>query len=201
MGLKVLDLVPDEFYRIEFDGEYGRMRELVFQHKDSEGTDRYPQDKDRPNTHAYVVKEIDNDGHKEFKRNSTPFITGRKCRPATILEKKWLQECMSQNKYVEKPSIIHFEDLIKEKNKMDWYVNIVGLEDTSDDRLMSNFTSDFEFIGFSRINGGPIFKLKENGQTEKYWQENVMSKINEIGGMVNMISHLPDHITEEQMPR
>jgi hypothetical protein len=29
---------------------------------------------------------------------------------------------------------------------MDWYINIVGLEDTADDRLMGSFASDFQFL-------------------------------------------------------
>lgn len=86
--------------------------------------------------------------------------------------------------------------LQKVGNAMDiqWYVNIVGLKDTADERLMENFTSDFSFVGFSKANGGPIFKLKDNNQTEKYWQEEVISKINEIGGMINMVSDLSKHI-------
>lgn len=83
-----------------------------------------------------------------------------------------------------------FENLAKSGNilTMTWYANIVGLEDPADDRLMMNFTSDFEFVGFSKQNKGPIFKIKNTGQSETYWYENVISKITEMGGMIKMIS-------------
>lgn len=81
------------------------------------------------------------------------------------------------------------------KNEI-WYANVVGLEDPADDRLMSNFADDLSFVGFSKINKGPIFKIKENGQTEGHWYKNVISKISEIGGLINMVSDLSEHIDE-----
>jgi hypothetical protein len=64
------------------------------------------------------------------------------------------------------------------------YVNIAGLEDPTDERLMGDFTSDFEFIGVHEEK--PLFKVKDNDQSEAYWLE-VQNKIKEIGGTVHVI--------------
>ena len=63
-----------------------------------------------------------------------------------------------------------------------FYIGVNNLEDTSDDRIMMNYMDDLSFVGFSRINGSPIFKLMYRGQTEDHWQ-GIMREINEIGNV------------------
>lgn len=76
------------------------------------------------------------------------------------------------------------------------HINVIGLEDPADDRLMSSYTDDLSFIGFSRINGGAVFKLKERDQTEFHWQT-MIQDIGTIGGMVQTIHDVNDHIIDE----
>ena len=100
-----------------------------------------------------------------------------------VLEKPvpalFIQEFQSTNWY---NSLVNF-----------MYLNIVGLEDNADERIMMNFTGDLEFIDFSKQNGGPIFRIKDRGQSEAYWQKEVIEKISAIGGMTNMITDLSLH--------
>lgn len=207
MELKVKDLIPGEFYFIEFgnDSSIEVEKELVFQHKDGLGTEQYPNDKDRPNAFCYVSRDksaISGGSFVKPKPKCTPWITERKCREATPLEKAWLKSCVAADRFVEKPvnDVFFRTDWVVDKHgkNMDWYINIVGLEDVADERIMGNFSDDFKFIGFSKMTNGPVFKLKENGQSAEYW-ENVIGEINRTGGLVMMISNLPDHIEEEQM--
>lgn len=311
-SLKVEDLVPGEIYHCHemLDDADGIQKDLEIVFKFKEHTD----DKDRAHSHYYVstithVTES-SDVTETFRKDSnnkgkihecTPWITGRNCRPANLLEKQWLMRSVMEDKFTKKPikmteqfspinkpqselvvedfyqgqmfvgeidhagsgykpakgkitleggqiflcqdtakgdtcsnrqgynysyGLIYYGKLqldttmhgvnvrnlqIQSKTPsfenatkildLTWYANIVGLEDPADDRLMMNFTSDFEFVGFSKQTKGPIFKIKNTGQTEAYWYENVISKITEMGGMIKMISEqeLLSHFDEKTL--
>lgn len=77
------------------------------------------------------------------------------------------------------------------------YVRITGLEDQADPRVIMNYADVYEFVDFSRIDGNPIFKIKDvDIMVEKRW-ETVFDEIRELGGSIETLSkhkildHLP----------
>jgi hypothetical protein len=97
LDLTIDDLVPGQFYHIEFSSDEGdpqTARHLVFQYKENSG------DKDRPVAHAYAWHEPFRPEYKKYAAGdaATPWITGRKCRAATKEEADWLTRCMLEKK-------------------------------------------------------------------------------------------------------
>lgn len=66
---------------------------------------------------------------------------------------------------------------------MNKFIKIDDLEDKSDERLFNNFASDLSFLGFSKIDGNPIFSINEDSE-EIHLIQNVFTPISKIGGNI-----------------
>ena len=64
------------------------------------------------------------------------------------------------------------------------FIKIDNLEDKSDERLFNNFASDLSFLGFSNIDGNPIFKVNQDAE-EDYLHKNIFWPIASIGGTIS----------------
>lgn len=80
------------------------------------------------------------------------------------------------------------------KNLASHYINVIKLDDPADDKIMSEFTSALAFEGFSRLNGGAIFKVKEFDDEYSKFIDTVI----ELGGEVELVE-LGDHIQQPEI--
>lgn len=65
------------------------------------------------------------------------------------------------------------------------FLNVTGLEDNADERLMMSNTEDLSFVGFSKIDETPIFMIKNSDIS---WRDSFLEKIKELNGNINLIS-------------
>lgn len=83
------------------------------------------------------------------------------------------------------------------------YFAVLDLEDKADDRLFNNYMEDLSFIGFSKLGGHPIFKVRDNDLTPEELFDKVFSKIvSELKASLMPIDEeeLDYHLEENDMP-
>ena len=83
------------------------------------------------------------------------------------------------------------------------YFAVLDLEDKADDRLFNNYMEDLSFIGFSKLGGHPIFKVRDNDLTPEELSDKVFSKIvAELKATLMPLyeDDLSEHLEEADMP-
>lgn len=155
--LKREDLIDGQIYHChDGNGEWMfRAREPL-----KPGVDGYKEEKDdasRAFTYELLVVS-GNEKYEDNKAKNKPsiWIAGRKCREATPEEKTWFEICSRQKKFIPKKTVA-FYDLAN-----GYYLNVAGLKDNSDDRLMMNFMEELSFEKFLD-DGTPLFKIRNPG--------------------------------------
>ncbi len=99
-----------------------------------------------------------------------------------------------KNLILQKPLKKDVEIKIKDKE----YINITNLEDTNDPRIMSAFMEDLSLVGFSKINDGPIFLVKNKKLNDfDYYKNSIHTPISDVGGEINILTEedVKKHIT------
>ena len=70
---------------------------------------------------------------------------------------------------------------------VEYFINIIHLEDNADERLMMDNTEDLSFLGFSKKDKTPIFRVKNSLERNSDWNTQLTKKIKAIGGTIKMI--------------
>ncbi len=111
-----------------------------------------------------------------------------------IRKNKEEQNGLVKNLILQKPLQKDVEIRIKDKE----YINITNLEDTNDPRIMSAFMEDLSLVGFSKINDGPIFLVKNKKLNDfDYYKNNIHTPISDAGGEINILTEeeVEEHVT------
>ena len=99
-------------------------------------------------------------------------------------------------------SLESFDPKIKWSQPTEYFA-VLDLEDKADDRLFNNYIEDLSFIGFSKLGGHPIFKVRDNDLTPEELFDKVFSKIaSELKAELMPLyeDDLDMHLEEADMP-
>lgn len=120
--------------------------------------DYEPARDDTYRTFTYGLIVVGQERYEDNRSRKTPsiWIADRNCREATEEETVWFEICDKHKRIIPK-NVVEFYNLDN-----GYYLNVKGLKDNADERLMNNFIEELSFEKFLE-DGTPLFKMRNPG--------------------------------------